>query len=174
MYDSKPLHPSRSIDDLLSPSMSSMRAKNSLRNSTYFSPLINNGFPSDSDFVDFNRQMDAFHDFPDTHHNFPTNRPHPFDQSQPYCRPSFVHANEQRLPNDYQQANSTQQSSSKSKSDFVRYIQHIWGSITRIILQISRHDCDISLSLVEIYSLERLDKYCCYTLIISTSAITVR
>ncbi|CAF1649746.1 unnamed protein product [Adineta ricciae] len=114
MYDSKPLHPSRSIDDLLSPSMSSMRAKNSLRNSTYFSPLINNGFPSDSDFVDFNRHMDAFHDFPDTHHNFPANRPYPFDQPQSYCRPSFVHANEQRLPNDYQQTNSNQQSSSKT------------------------------------------------------------
>ncbi|UJR10447.1 hypothetical protein I4U23_014651 [Adineta vaga] len=124
MYDSKPLHPSRSTDDLLSSPMDTMRSKRQSRNSTFFPSFPNNGFRSDSDFVDFDNYMDALHrshdalhDFPDGHQNFPINRPCPFEQQQSDYRSSFVNSNEDRVPNDYKQTHFNQKFNDNNTHD---------------------------------------------------------
>ncbi len=115
IYEPNPLHISRSSDDLLSPQMDSIRSNTQSQNTSFCSPIFNNGFRSDSDFIQPNensnfvrRSYDALNDVPDTQTSFPINRPYPSEQQQSYYRPSFVNSNEYRVPTNQQQPNATQ------------------------------------------------------------------
>ncbi|CAF1267831.1 unnamed protein product [Adineta steineri] len=130
IYEPRSLHTSRSSEDLLSsPPTDSTRSNNQSRNTTYYSPIFNSGFQSDSDFIEPNkyntnsirRSYDALNDSPDGEKKFPINRPYPSEQQQSYYRPSFVNSNEYRVPINQQQTNPTQRIINNSENKSISF-----------------------------------------------------
>ncbi|CAF2041094.1 unnamed protein product [Rotaria magnacalcarata] len=117
-YDSSSLHTSRSSDDLLSSSNDSIRPKTQSSNASYYHETLNNGFPTDSDFIypntytnSFRRSsFDVLNDVSDINQQNPS-------EHQTYYRPTYitqtninpktVYSNEYHIPiNNYQSSKS--------------------------------------------------------------------